>query len=366
MDYLSVSEGKTPYIIKQIKEDINLKKIRVGVIGCGSIAKHRHIAEYSAHEGVELVAFCDVVIERAQAFVGNHGGRAYSDYEEMLQQEHLDAVSVCTPNAAHAPASLAALKADVHVLCEKPMSVSDEEAQDMIQVANEHNRFLMIGHNQRLMPPHVKAKEILQEGRLGRVLTFQTAFSHGGPEGWSADGIDSWFFRKEQAFIGALGDLGVHKIDLLMWLIDEKITEVSAMFERFQKPGDVDDNAVIVARTQSGSIGSIVASWTHAPGEDNSTTLYCENGILRIGADPIDQVIAEYRDGSVERHQVGQMATNEEGGQVSSGLIDAFIESINTKATPIVPGEEGRKALQVVLAALQSAEQKQTIQVQYK
>lgn len=342
-----------------------MKKIRVGVIGCGSIAKHRHIAEYEAHDGVELVAFCDPVVERAKAFAKIHNGRAYIDYEEMLQKEQLDAVSVCTPNAIHAPASLAALKANVHVLCEKPMSVSDEEAQEMIRVANEHNRFLMIGHNQRLMPPHVKAKKILQEGRLGRVLTFYTAFSHGGPEGWSADGVDSWFFRKEQAFVGAMGDLGVHKIDLLMWLIDEKITEISAMLERFQKPGNVDDNAVMVARTQSGSIGSIVASWTHSPGEDNSTTLYCENGILRIGTDPIDQVIVEYRDGSVERHQVGQMATNEEDGQVSSGIIDAFLDSICTETKPLVPGEEGRKALQVVLAALQSAELKQTIQVQY-
>lgn len=343
--------------------ETNLSKLRVAVIGCGSIAQHRHIPEYAANEQVELVAFSDPVRERAEAMTQKYGGQAFADYEKMLKEVAVDAVSVCTPNAVHAPATLAALRAGAHVLCEKPMAISDQEAQEMIRVASEQECLLMIGHNQRLMPPHVKAKEILQQGKLGRVLTFRTSFAHGGPESWSVEGSKSWFFRKKQAFIGALGDLGVHKIDLLMWLIDEKITEVSAMIDRYEKEGDVEDNAVILARTESGAIGSIVASWTHAPSEDNSTILYCQNGILRIGTDPVDQVKVEYRDGSVEKHQVGLIATNEV--QVASGIIDAFIEAIATKSAPIVPGEEGRKALQVVIAALQAAEEGRNVSVQY-
>ncbi|WP_073154110.1 Gfo/Idh/MocA family protein [Seinonella peptonophila] len=336
-----------------------MTKIRVGVIGCGSIAKHRHIVEYALQPQVELVAFCDTVIERAQEAADQYGGVAYQDYHEMLERESLDAVSVCTPNVVHAPATVAALKAGCHVLCEKPMSVSDEEALSMIQIAEEQKKKLMIGHNQRLMPPHIKAKEILASGSLGRVFTFRTAFAHGGPESWAADGENSWFFQKDKAFIGAMGDLGVHKIDLLMWLLGEKITEVSAMMDRHEKSGDVEDNAVIVARTESGAIGTIVSSWTHAPGEDNSTILYCERGVMKIGVDPMDQVIVNYRDGSVEKHQVGIIATND--GQVESGVITAFIEAIVNDTEPIVPGEEGLKALQVVLGALQSVEESRTI-----
>lgn len=339
------------------------KKVKVAVIGCGSIAEHRHILEYGEHPEVQLVAFSDPVIERAEAFATKYDAKAYADYEEMLANEQIDAVSVCAPNAVHAPASIAAAKAGCHVLCEKPMATSAEDATEMIRVADTHKVKLMIGHNQRLMPPHVKAKEVLASGKLGKVLTFRTAFSHGGPETWSKDGQNTWFFRKNEAFVGALGDLGVHKIDLLMWLLDDGITEVSAMIDRYEKAGDVEDNAMILARTKSGAMGTITASWTHAPGEDNSTILYCEHGILKMGTDPEHPVIVELRTGEVETYDVGGIATNEEGGQTKSGVVDAFIEAIQTDTEPVVPGAEGEKALRVVLAAIQSAEEKRSITI---
>lgn len=333
------------------------------MIGCGSIAKHRHILEYRDHPEVELVAFSDPVIERAEAFAQQYQAKAYKDYREMLQKEKIDAVSVCTPNAVHAPATIEALKTKCHVLCEKPMAVSMEETEEMIQAANEHQVILMIGHNQRLMPPHVKAKEILQSGLLGKVLTFRSAFSHAGPESWSVDGENSWFFRQEEAFVGALGDLGVHKIDLVMWLLEEEITEVCCMMDRFEKEGDVEDNALILARTQSGAMGTFTASWTHKPGEDNSTVFYCEKGILKIGTDLENPVIVEFSDGKIEKYQVGGIATNEEGGQTKSGVIDAFIEAIQNKKPPLISGEDGKKALEVVLAAIQSAKEKRKITI---
>lgn len=339
------------------------KKVKVAVIGCGSIAEHRHILEYGENPSVQLVAFSDPVIERAEKFAEQYQGRAYADYEEMLQKEKIDAVSVCTPNIVHGPATIAAAKAGCHVLCEKPMATSLTEADEMIQEAAKQDVILMIGHNQRLMPPHVKAKEILQSGQLGKVLSFRSAFSHGGPESWSKDGANSWFFRKKEAFVGALGDLGVHKIDLLMWLLEEDIVEVSAMIDCLEKEGDVEDNALILARTQTGTIGTFTASWTHAPGEDNSTILYCEHGILKLGTDLENPVIVEMRTGEVEKYQVGGIATNEEGGQTNSGVIDAFIETIQTKGQPQITGEDGKKALRVVLAAIQSAEEKRNITI---
>lgn len=339
------------------------QKIKVAVIGCGSIAKHRHIPEYAENPHAELVAFCDPVIERAEAFAKQYGGKAYRDYTEMLEKEAIDAVSICTPNVHHAPASIEAAKHNVHVLCEKPMATSLDEASEMIQVAEENNVILMIGHNQRLMPPHVKAKEILESGSLGNVLTFRSSFSHGGPESWSVDGVDSWFFRKEEAFIGALGDLGVHKIDLVMWLLDEKIVEVNAMMGRLEKAGDVEDNALILTKTENGKLGTFIISWTHSPGEDNSTILYCEKGILKIGTDIEYPVIVEYKNGEVTKYQLGGIATNEEGGQTKSGVIDAFIEAIRSNRRPPITGFDGKLALQVVLAAVEASEKKKTITI---
>lgn len=330
-----------------------MSKLRVAVIGCGAISKHRHIPEYAANPHVELVAFCDPVQERAEHYAGQYGAKAYTDYETLLREVKPDAVSVCTPNALHAPVSIAAAKAGAHVLVEKPMAATEEEALAMIKAAKENGVYLMVGHNQRLMPHHMKAKQILSAGALGKVLTFRTSFGHPGPESWSVDGRDSWFFRKEEAIMGAMGDLGVHKSDLIRWLLDDEVADVAGFIGTLDKVGtDVDDNAACVLRMKSGIIGTLVASWTYYQGGDNGTVLWCENGIMKIDTHPDDQIIVELRNGSIERHKVGAIATNEK--QTVSGVIDAFVESIVTKTPPSISGEEGMRSLKVILAAFES------------
>ncbi|NQX58855.1 Gfo/Idh/MocA family protein [Paenibacillus qinlingensis] len=330
-----------------------MSKIKVAVIGCGSISKHRHIPEYANNSNVELVAFVDPIIERAQHYAELHGGKAYSNYVDMLKAEKVDAVSVCTPNYLHAEISIAAANAGAHVLVEKPMATTAAESEAMIEAAKKNGVFLMVGHNQRLMPPHVKAKEILESGKLGKVLTFRTSFGHPGPEGWSIDGRESWFFRKEEAIMGAMGDLGVHKSDLIRWLLDDEVAQVAAFVGTLHKEGtDVDDNATCLLRMRSGATGSLVASWTYYKGQDNSTVLWCENGVIKIDTDPNDQVIVELRNGTVERYKVGQVATNEK--QTSSGVVNEFVTSILDNKPPRISGEEGYQALKVILAAFES------------
>lgn len=343
-----------------------MPKIRVAVIGNGSICRHRHAPEYAANQNVELVAFADRVPERAKHCADKYGGKAYSKWEDVLALKNVDAVSVCTPNALHAPIAIAALGAGKHVLCEKPMATSDPEARAMIDAAKKAGKFLMIGHNQRLAPLHVKAKQILESGIIGKVITFRTSFSHGGPEGWSIEGATGWFFDKKQAFVGAMGDLGVHKADLLRWLLGEEVVEVSAMVERLEKDfGDVDDTAVCLLRTQSGAVGTLSASWTHHPGEDNATLVYGEKGILRIGSDRTYPVVVNLESGESQLFQTGRIQTNEAGGQSDSGVINAFVGSLVNNTPPEISGEEGRRALGIILACLESAETKKHVAVTY-
>ncbi|UVI28550.1 Gfo/Idh/MocA family protein [Paenibacillus spongiae] len=330
-----------------------MSKVKVAVIGCGSISRFRHVPEYADHPNVELVAFVDLVPERAQLFADKYGAKAYTDYKEMLKIEKPDAVSVNLPNVLHAPVSIDVANAGAHVLVEKPMATTTEEGLAMIEAAKKNNVFLMVGHNQRLMPPHVKAKEILETGALGKVLTFRTSFGHPGPEGWSVDGRNSWFFNKEEAIMGAMGDLGVHKSDLIRYLLSDEVSEVGAFIGTQHKEGtEVDDNATCLLRMKSGAIGSLVASWTYYKGEDNSTVLWCENGVMKIGTHPDDQVIVELRNGTVEKYKVGAISTNDK--QETSGVIDAFIDSIVSGNPPSISGEEGLKSLQVILAAFES------------
>ncbi|MCA1039215.1 Gfo/Idh/MocA family oxidoreductase [Bacillus infantis] len=334
-----------------------MEMIKVGVIGCGSIARHRHLPEYHLNGRAEIMAVCDIVEERAMDMAALYHAEAYSNYEDLLENPQIDAVSVCTPNYLHAPISIAALKAGKHVLCEKPMAVSVEEAESMIEAARKYGKKLMIGHNQRFVPSHQKARAFIASGEAGKVYSFRTAFGHGGPEGWSADGKDSWFFRKSEAFIGAMGDLGVHKTDLIRYLLGEEITQAGAFVEASSKENsDVDDTAVCILKTESGVIGTLAASWSYVSKEDNSTIIYAENAIIRLEDDPVNSLVIQYRNGEILKYELGGIQTNEEGKQTQSHVISTFIDSIAEDKEPPVSGEEGLKSLRVVLAALESSQ----------
>ncbi|MCM3732516.1 Gfo/Idh/MocA family oxidoreductase [Fictibacillus nanhaiensis] len=337
--------------------------VKVGIIGCGSIANHRHLPEYAQNQDVEIVAVCDVVKERAEAAQAIYGGEIFTDYNELLARDEVEAVSVCTPNYLHAPISVAALKAGKHVLCEKPMATSLQEAEEMIEAAEQSGKTLMIGHNQRFVPAHQKAREIIANGELGKVYSFRTAFGHPGPEAWSVDGKNSWFFKKDEAFIGAMGDLGVHKTDLIRYVLGEEIIEVGAFVETSAKDfASVDDTAVCVLKTESGIIGTLAASWSYMAKEDNSTIIYGEKGILRLEDDPKYSLVAQYTDGSNVRYELGAIQTNE--NQSNSHVVDHFIDAVESGNTPLITGEEGKRSLSVILAALESNEKKTIEKVQ--
>lgn len=341
-----------------------MSKLKIGVIGCGSIAKKRHLLEYASNKEVEIVAVCDIVEERADEFATKYKAKAYTSYEDLLANPEIDAVSVCTPNYLHTPISIAALNAGKHVLCEKPMATSKHDAEKMIEAAEAAGKKLMIAHNQRFVPAHQKARQLIEKGELGKIYSFRTAFGHGGPEGWSVDGADSWFFKKEEAFIGAMGDLGVHKTDLLRFLLGEEFVEVAAFVETSaKKNADVDDTAVCVLKTESGIIGTLAASWSYVANEENATIFYGENGIMRLLDDPVNSLIIQYKNGEVLKYELGRIQTNEADGQNNTQVINQFVKSIIENEESPVSGVEAMKSLQVVLAALESNETKKIVTI---
>ena len=344
--------------------------VRYGIIGCGAVAQRRHIPECCANADSKLAALADPVEGRAQGLCQQYtsgSAKAYTDYKQMLGDPGIDAVVVAGPNSLHAQQAMEAFQAGKHVLVEKPMATTREDARAMINAAKKAGKFLMVGQNQRLMPPHVRAKQILQTGRLGKVLAFRTAFKHPGPEGWSVDAGKSWFFKKGQAFMGVTGDLGVHKADLMRWLLGQEFTDVGGFIATLDKRDaegnllDLDDNAFLTLRTDGGVIGSMILSWTNYGTEENYTVLYCEKGSLSLGTDPVYGVQVEYRNGDRELHKVGEMATNVK--QVPSGIIDSFTKNILENKPPEIDGEEGYKSLDVILTAIEAAKQGKMLKI---
>jgi predicted dehydrogenase len=349
-------------------KDGEAMSIKIGVIGCGSISEFRHAPEYWANENAEIVAFYDPKRERAERLVKQYGGTAAKDFKDITQNPSIDAISDCSTNEMHHVISTDALEHGKHVLCEKPMATTLEGARKMIEAGKKAGKILMIGHNQRLAPGHRKAKEILESGELGRVITFQTVFGHRGPEYWSENKTPAtWFFDRNRSVFGAPGDLGIHKIDLIRYLLDDEIEEVSSFvgtLDKKQPNGElipVNDNMLCLLRTKKGAMGTLAVSWTYYGPEDNATTLHCEKGIMKIYGDPAYQVVASKRGGDAAYYKVGQIQTNE--SQSNSGVIDAFISCIINKTPPPVSGEDGLKGLQVVFAAIESSRKRVATQI---
>ena len=255
----------------------------------------------------------------------------------------------------------AAVRMGKAVYCEKPMATTLEDCEAMVATAKANKRFLMIGQNQRLAKAHVKAKQLLKEGLIGDLVTFRTTCGHAGPETWSIDpGKDTWFFDKNQAVMGAMADLGIHKTDLIHFLTDQTIIETTARLVTLDKRDatgsliGVDDNAICIYRLSGGAIGTMSASWTHYGVEDNSTILYGTKGIMRIYDDPNFAIVVNLNSGERILFELDKIQTNED--QTKSGVIDLFVDGLLADTEPEISGAEVLKSMRVIFASIESSE----------
>jgi len=341
--------------------------IKIGIIGAGKIVRVRHLPETLSNPDAQVAAVCDIVEERAQQLAHKYNCKAYTDYLQLVEDPSLDAVIVAATNITHAEMTIAALQGGKHVLCEKPMATSLHDADRMIDAAEKTGKQLMIAHNQRLEPANQKAREIIQSGTLGKVLTFTSVFGHPGSEYWAIDGVNTWFYRKNVTGLGVLGDLAIHKLDLVRWLLADDYTEAVAFLDTLSKKYpdggfiDVEDNALCLLRTAKGAMGTMIASWSYQK-ENNSTMISCEKGVLELYVDPVFPLVVHHGNQHIEYHKLGKKSTNVE--QVKSGIIDGFVDAlVNHQPVPI-PGKEGFKALAAVMACQEAAQTGRVVKIE--
>lgn len=342
--------------------------VRYGFIACGAINQRRHLPEVHSNPNSTVVAVCDINQQRAEEVGAKYSAEVYTDYRKLLAHADIDAVVIASPNYLHSAMAVDALDSRRHVLVEKPMATSRKEGKAIVDAARRNQKLCMVGHSQRYMPPHLKAKELLDRKAIGKVIGFRSSLKHSGPDNWSVDGRNSWFLKRDQAVMGAIGDMAVHKADLLRWLLAEEFKEVSGFVGTLSKryPSgkmiDVDDTVAIALTTQSGIIGTIEASWTNFSGEeDNATTIYGERGVMYIGTHPDFGVYVSYSDGTKEAHAVGAIATNKQ--QTRSGVTDAFTDCIQKGKKPLIDAEEGYRSMLVVVTAMQASAKRKTLPI---
>ena len=333
-------------------------ELKVGIIGCGKIAQTRHIPEYLHNPNARIMGLYDINYSRAAAIASELGCIAYETIDEMLDNPEIDAISVCSINKFHAQHAIQALEHGKHVLCEKPMGCTLQECEDMVAAAKKSGKRLMIGHNQRLAEAHVLAKRMISEGKIGDVLSFRSTFGHGGPETWSVDpGNGSWFFDKNRSAMGVIADLGIHKIDLIQYLVGQTIENAYAMLatldKRFSDGNliNVEDNAIITCRLSGGAIGTVHTSWTFYGPEDNSTVLFGSKGVMKI-YDGVCPLVVFGKDGNEERFDVASIQTNDK--QTNSGIIDEFVNCILNNQDSRIECTDILPTMRVVFSCIES------------
>ncbi len=222
------------------------KKLKIGIVGCGGICRWAHLPAYANMDNVEVVAFCDIVGERAvemaqREYEGKKpfvNARTYSDFDEFLKDPDIESVDICTPNYLHSPFAVKALNAGKHVFSEKPDSVCVEDVLKMKEAAEKNDRHLMVMRNNRFADASGQLKKYIEEGRAGTIYC--------GRCGWvrrrGIPGKGGWFTTKAQSGGGPLIDLGVHMIDLAIWLMGNP-TPVSVSGSTFNKFAENDADA---------------------------------------------------------------------------------------------------------------------------
>ena len=195
-----------------------MKTVKIGVIGCGGIANNKHMPAYAANKRAELVAFCDIVEERAikaNEKFGNENTKYYTDYKELLKDTSIDVVLVLTHNAEHCRITVDALEAGKHVLCEKPMAMNYAEAKKMIEARDKSGKILTIGYQNRFRNDAMYLKKLADEDTFGDIYYAEaTALRRRGVPTWGV------FIEEEKQGGGPLIDIGTHALDLTLWTMN--------------------------------------------------------------------------------------------------------------------------------------------------
>ncbi len=284
-----------------------MNKHRVGIIGCGGIANGKHMPALATVPNVEMVAFCDLILERAEAAAKKFGSvdaKTYTDYHELLAREDIDIVHVCTPNSSHCEISVAAMEAGKHVMCEKPMALNYAQAKLMVDTSKRTGKKLTIGYQMRSQKEFQLARHLVKNGYLGEIYYVRAKCMR-------RRGIPTWgvFLDYEKQGGGPMIDIGTHALDAAMYIIGNHEVE-SVMGVSYQKLGakaavsnnarlftpeeyQVEDSAMGFVRFKNGCAMTIEATWAINM-EDSGLTpvivgdkagLSFENGNIRVNGE---------------------------------------------------------------------------------
>jgi UDP-N-acetylglucosamine 3-dehydrogenase len=328
-------------LIKNIIEVIPMLKI--GLIGAGMMGQV-HAEAYAQVQGARLVGIADVNLETAQTAAGKAGVNFYNNLEELAAKENPDIIDICLPTHLHKTYVIKAAKLGKHIFCEKPIAGTSEEADSMIDACQKAGVRLMIGHVLRFFPDYVKAKQMVEANKIGKVGTVRMKRESSMPTG-----SQNWY----QNFAlsgGVILDLIIHDLDWLRWTFGD-VERVYAK-SLIAKEGASVDLAFLSLRMKNGIIAHVSGSWAQPEGFSTFLELAGQTGVMTMEYDDTSMPIR-----SITREESG-IARNAEcpfGISPYALELQHFVNCIQHNKQHDITGQEALKSLKVSLAALESA-----------
>lgn len=337
-----------------------MSKLKYALIGCGRISPN-HIAA-AKENGLEFVAICDIdpalMKDKVLRFDLPHSLRQYTDYREMLEKERIDLVAICTESGKHAAIALDCIKAGCNLIIEKPIALSIADADAIIAAAKEHKVKVCACHQNRFNKSIRKIRDAVEKGRFGRM--FHGAAHIRWNRGWEYYSRAKWRGTWEQDG-GALMNQCIHNIDLLRWMMGDDVVEVFAYTDRLNHDYiQAEDLGLALVRFKNGAYGLIEGTNNIYPKNLEETLyLFGEKGTVKAGGQSVN-VIDEwlFSDALDDPDQVKRDYHENPPNVYGFGHIPLYadvIDAIENDREPYVTAEDGKRAMELVLAIYKSA-----------
>ena len=322
-------------------------------VGMMSFA-HMHAYSYAdclkKIAGAEIAGIFDDDPERGKSAAEQYGTKYYGDQAAFLQSD-IDAVIICSENNRHKEMVVNAAKAKKHILCEKPIATTIEDAEEMIQVCEENGVTLQIAFPVRFSSPIARLKRMIEDGELGEILAFRSTNRGQNPSGW--------FIDKSLSGGGAVLDHTVHMIDIMRWYTGKEVVKVDALADSFFHDIGIDDAGLLTVAFEGGIIASHDASWSRFSKYPTwgDVTIEVIGTKQTVKVDAFKEHIRYFSDHEKSlSHQFF-------GNDMDLGLIRDFVDCIESGREPSITGRDGLKALEVALAAYKANETSKTVRL---
>lgn len=334
-----------------------MKEVKFAIIGCGRIS-HKHIeALINNNKEAVLVSVCDIIENKAielkkqyEDVLKESDVKVYTDYIKMLENEEIDVVAISTESGYHAKHAMDCLNKDKHVLIEKPMALSVEDADRIIALGKEKNKKVCISHQNRFNPPIQKLRRAMEEGRFGKIINGTASIL------WTRD--DNYYkqapWRGTKALDGGtLMNQCIHNIDLLQWMMGSEVERIHAERDTYLRNIEMEDFGAILIRFKNGSIGMVEGSACVYPKNlEETLSIFGEKGTVVIGGLAVNEIKTwQFEDERDYDKEDESSEVDSVYGKGHTPLYKDLIDSINNNREPLVSGEEGKKAMEIILKA---------------